>query len=165
LKESEVLEKIRELDKALPHFPDGRIDYTETSYAPVVTVFLKYRSDILIVKRSNKVSNYRGKWNAITGYLDRPEPTESKALSEVEEETGITKRLVKKVIRGDPYPLFDNKIKKVWLICPFIVELNLLPNIKLDFESTEYKWISPDELTTFNIVNGLDKSYAACTKK
>jgi 8-oxo-dGTP pyrophosphatase MutT (NUDIX family) len=162
--EADVLKKIRELDKALPHFPDGRINYHNTSFAPVVNIFLKYRGDILIVKRSRKVGNYKGKWNSISGYLDRPEPIEPKALGEVEEETGITKDRVKRVIRGEPYNLFDNEIKKVWLVCPFIVELNIKPDIKLDSESTEYRWIEPAELKEFDTVYGLERSYAACIK-
>jgi len=165
MEDEEVLKKIRELDAALPHFPDGRINYHNTSYAPVVNIFLMYRGDLLIVKRSRKVGNYKGKWNSISGYLDRPEPIEPKALGEVEEETGITKDRVKKVTRGTPYTLFDNKIKKVWLVCPFLVELNLRPDIKLDSESTEYRWIRPEELKEFDFVYGLDRSYAACLKK
>ena len=160
--EKEVIKKIAELDKALPHFPDGRINYRDTSYAPVITVFLKFKDEILIVKRSQKVGTYKGKWNAIAGYLDRPEPIEPKALGEVQEETGITKELIKRVIRGDPCTIFDNEIKKVWLVCPFIVELRAKPEIRLDFEGTEYRWIKPEELRDYDFVYGLDRSYAVC---
>jgi len=165
MEETEIIEKIESLGRELPHFPDGRIDYTNTAYAPVVTVFIKFEDEILIVRRSDKVGNYKGKWNAITGYLDRAEPLEGKALGEVEEETGIGRNIIKELIRGTAYELQDSAIKKTWLVCPFIMVLDSKPEIRLDFESTEYRWIKPQELTRFDIVIGLDKSYSACLKE
>jgi 8-oxo-dGTP pyrophosphatase MutT (NUDIX family) len=164
MEEANVMKKIRELGTKLPHFPDGRIDYTNTSYAPVVCVFIRFNGEIFLVKRGGKVSNYQEKWNVITGYIDRVGPLEQKARDEVEEETGITSDLISEVISGKPYELPDNEIKKIWLVCPFVVELNSKPEIRLDFESTEFRWIKPNELKLFDAVSGLEKSYSACLK-
>ena len=68
-KETEILKLIKEFAEKLPKFPDGRIDYHNSDTAPVVDVFVKYQGKILILKRSNEVSNYQGKWNCISGYL------------------------------------------------------------------------------------------------
>ncbi len=160
--ESDVSKKREELSKIYPHFPDGRINYKDTNYAPVVTVFVMFAGEILLVKRSDKVGTYKGKWNAIAGYIDDKEPIRQKALGEVREETGITGPIIRKVIAGTPYELEDKGIGKTWLICPFIVELNSKPEIKLDFEGTEYKWIKPEQITEFDRVFGLERSYAAC---
>lgn len=165
MEEADVIRNVEGLGRKLPHFPDGRIDYTNASYAPVVTVFIRFEGEVLIVRRSNRVGNYRGKWNAISGYIDKTEPLERKALAEVKEETGITGVIIRNVIIGRPYELEDAAIKKTWLVCPFIVELNSRPKIKLDFESTRYKWIKPEELGRFDTVKCLDKSYRACLGK
>ena len=162
--EADVISKLEALGKKLPHFSDGRINYTNTDYAPVICVFIRFDNQILLLKRSGKVSNYKGKWNAITGFIDKPEPLKEKALGEVEEETGITKELIKEVILGTPYELPDDEINKTWLVCPFVIELNSRPKIKLDFESTEYKWIKPEQLNAPDTVRDLGKSYAACLK-
>lgn len=164
MNEKDVFRKVDELSKKLPMFDKGRINYHGADYAPVVCVFVSFDGEILLVKRSSKVGNYKGKWNAITGYIDRREPLKGKALSEVQEETRITKDMIKEVITGEPYELDDKEIGKTWLVCPFIIVLKSKPEIKLDFESTEYKWIKPSQITEFDRVFGLERSYAACLK-
>ena len=165
MEEAYVLSKLESLKKELPHFPDGRIDYTKASYAPLVSVFMQFNGEILLVRRSQNVGNYKGKWNAISGYIDRIEPIRERALIELEEETGIKRATIKEVIRGEPYELNDAEIGKIWLVCPFVVKLRSKPEIRLDMESTECRWIKPEELMNFDTVTGLDKSYAACMKK
>ena len=68
--ESKALEKLKELSKAMPHLKDGRIDYPNAKKAFVITCFAKFNDELLLLKRSNKVWTYRGKWNVIAGYLD-----------------------------------------------------------------------------------------------
>ncbi|MDE1865436.1 MAG: NUDIX domain-containing protein [Candidatus Micrarchaeota archaeon] len=162
--DSDVLKKLAELSKRYAHFPDGRVNYTGTDYAPAVQVFIRVNGEILLLKRSDKVANYKGKWNSIGGFIDAPMPIQEKAIGEAEEELGITRSMIKQVITGDPYELYDPAIKKTWLICPFILELNSKPEIRLDFENSEYRWIKPGNITKFDRVFGLERSYAACTK-
>lgn len=164
MEEAEVMKKIEQLGRQLPHFPDGRIDFTNSDYAPVVTVFVKFQDEVLIVLRSDKVGNYQGKWNVITGYIDTTGSLKKKALSEVEEETGITGSTIKRIIVGEPFELVDSDIKKTWLVCSFILELDLKPKIKLDYENTEYRWAKPEELSHFVKISGLDKTYSICLK-
>jgi 8-oxo-dGTP diphosphatase len=157
-----ILDKIAQIGGSLPKFDDGRIDYTNATIAPVIGVFVRYNGNILLLKRSDDVGNYKGKWNYISGYLDRVEPLAKKALEEVNEETGITTTYISKVIEGEPYEIADGKFKTTWLVCPFIVDLNKQPVIKLDFEHTDYKWIKPEEINNFDIIPNLDKSYEKC---
>ena len=159
--ENYVIAKIEEMAKKLPKFPDGRIDYSSSNYAPVVNVFLRLNGKLLILMRSNKVGNYKGKWNIISGYLDSIGPLKEKAMEEVKEELGLT--IDESMIKpGKPYEIFDKKIKKTWLVCPFLVELKSEPEIKLDFENTEYKWIDPEELKGPDTVIGLNTGYKNC---
>lgn len=60
---------------------------------------------------------------------------------------------------GETYKFKDNKVNKTWIIHPVLAELKELPDIRLDWEHTEYKWIKPKELKKFDIVTNLEKSY------
>jgi hypothetical protein len=40
-----------ELSQKLPHFPDGRIDYSNTDKAPVVIVFVQHDNTPLLLKQ------------------------------------------------------------------------------------------------------------------
>ena len=174
-KEEKILNTIREFAEKLPKFQDGRIDYSNSDIAPVIVVFIEYKDKILLLKRSDKVRTYQGKWNAIAGYLDELKPIREKALEEIQEEAQINRDKILSLHIGETYKLKDNTINKnlafdknfvsrfarnkTWIIHPVLVELKELPDIKLDWEHTEYKWIKPKELKKFDIVTNLEKSY------
>lgn len=157
-KEEKILKTIEEFAKKLPKFPDGRIDYSNSDTAPVITVFVKYKDKILLMKRSNKVRTYKGKWNTVAGYLDEVKPIEEKAFEEIREELGVAKDNILSLHIGELCEFADSEINKHWIICPVLVKLKNEPEIRLDWEHTEYKWIKPEELKEFDIVSNLDKS-------
>ncbi len=156
--EHQILEIIREFERKLPKFPDGRIDYTNSDIAPVLCIFAKHKNKILLLKRSNKVANYRGKWNAISGFLDETKQVREKVLDELKEELGISENQIIKMHFGKFHEIRDNSIKKIWLVCPVLVELKEIPEIKLDWEHTEFRWIKKEDLCDYDIVPELDKS-------
>ncbi len=155
--EQEILKTIEKFSEKLPEFPDGRIDYSKSDVAPIITVFVKHETDILLLKRSNKVLTYRGKWNVVAGYLDELKPIREKVLEELNEELGIGKDEIVSIRLGKPYEFTDPDINKTWIFHPIVVELKEKPEIKLDWEHTEFQWIKKEELTTFDIVPKLDK--------
>ena len=53
----------------------------------VVTCFLTHRGRILLLKRSDRVGSYRGRWAGVSGYMET-EP-DAQALVEIFEETGL----------------------------------------------------------------------------
>ena len=156
--EQKILETIKEFAGKLPRFPDGRIDYSNSDTAPVITVFIKHRSKILLMKRSDKVRTYQGKWNAVAGYLDEIKPIREKILEEVKEELGIDESNILSIHIGEPYKFTDTKTNKTQIVHPVLMELKEKPEIRLDWEHTEYKWIKPEELKNFDTVPHLDKS-------
>lgn len=158
MNEQKILEVIKQFAERLPKFPDGRIDYSNSNVAPVVTVFVKYKEKILLLKRSDKVRVYQGKWNTVAGYLDELRPIREKVLEEIKEELEIEKDNVLSIIFGEPYQFTDKEVNKTWIVCPVLVELKEKPNIKLNWEHTDYKWIKQDELRNFDIVPKLDES-------
>ncbi len=158
MNEKNVLSLLKKFSDGLPKFEDGRIDYSKSDKAPVITVFVKYKNKILLLKRSDKVRTYQGKWNTIAGYLDEVKPIKEKVLEELKEEIGICEAEISNIKYFDSYKLNDNKINKIWIVHPVLVELKNKVEVKLDWEHTEYKWISPEELRKFDIVTDLDKS-------
>ena len=157
-REEKTLATIKKFANKLPKFPDGRIDYSNSDIAPVITVFVKHEDKILLLKRSDKVRVYQGKWNTVAGYLDELKPIYEKALEEIQEELGINKDNILSFHIGEPYEFTDTKVSKSWIIHPVLVELKKKPDIKMDWEHTEYKWIKPEELKEFDTVSNLDRS-------
>jgi len=156
--EQKIIDKVKDFAKKLPKFPDGRIDYTHSETSLVLTVFIKYKDKILLLKRSDKVGTYKGKWNTVTGYIDEPKPLIKKIIEEINEELGITKDNILSYSIGEPFEFEDPKVKKTWIVHPAKVELKNDPDIKLDWEHSEFKWIKPGEIKKFNIVPKLDLS-------
>ena len=150
--ESNILNLLIEFSEKLPKFEDGRIDYTNSEEAPVITVFVKYKEEILLLKRSDKVGTYKEKWNTIAGYLDEIKPIKEKVLEELREEIDVHREQIKSIKFREPYPLIDKELNKKWLIHPVLVELKEKPEIKLDWEHTEYKWIYPKELSNYDTI-------------
>lgn len=151
-------ETLREFSH-LPKFEDGRINYREAKKAPVITCFIKFNDKILLLKRSDKVATYKGKWNAVAGYIDENKPLSEKIMEELKEEIGIEKDNIKDIIFGKPFNLHDDKIDTTWIVHPSLAELNSLPKIKLDFEHIDLVWINPSEMGNYDTVPNLDKSW------
>jgi len=157
-KEEKILKTIEEFSKKLPKFQDGRINYSNSDVAPVITVFIRHKNRILLLKRSEKVLTYKGKWNMVAGYLDELKPIREKIEEEIREELGITENIIHLIKMGEAYEFRDNKIGKTWIIFPVLAEFKNEPEVKLDWEHTEYKWIKPEELENFDIVPNLNES-------
>jgi len=143
---------------SLPRFPDGRINYTGSDKALVLTCFVMYEDRILLLKRSDKVGSYRGKWNSVAGFVDEPVPIEDKILEELREELGISPDMIGGIKVGKPYEFHDAYIKKTWLIIPCLARLEREQEIKLDWEHTDYAWIDPERIGYYDTVANLEES-------
>jgi len=160
--EARISKLIQELSRKLPKFSDGRIDYTNSKIAPVITIFVKHKGKILLLKRSNKVLEYKNLWNAVSGYLDELKPIEDKVKEELKEEIGVEEDNITKIHIGKIYKFADKKIHKTWIIVPVVVELKRKPKIQLDWEHSEYRWIAPQDLKKYPTVPKLQESWQNC---
>jgi 8-oxo-dGTP pyrophosphatase MutT (NUDIX family) len=151
--------------ETLPKFEDGRIDYSNSDIAPVITCVLNFQNKFLLLKRSDKVSAYRGKWNIIAGYLDDFRPFKEKVLEEIFEETGVEKNNILEMEIGEPVEIFDPEINKTWLSHSSIVTLKREPVIKLDWEHTEFAWIKPEEIEKYDIASGVKERLKILTSR
>jgi len=156
--EKSIIKTVKEFVGVLPKFPDGRINYSNAKEAPVLTCFVKFKDKILLLKRSNNVRTYKGKWNAIAGYLDDLKPFKEKIMEELREELSIDKKIIKNIKIGNIYEFHDKKIDKKWIVHTAIVELKQKPIIKLDREHTDFKWIEIKEIKKYDAVPMIEES-------
>ena len=122
----------------------------------VVTCFLRNRGDVLLLRRSEAVGSYRGKWGAVAGYAEGS--PEQAATREIAEETGLGNS-VELVRQGESFPVEDEELRKRWNVHPFLFDCGRR-DFKLDRESVEGEWVSPTEMLRRDTVPQLWTSYA-----
>ncbi|MCG7845340.1 MAG: NUDIX pyrophosphatase, partial [Methanomassiliicoccales archaeon] len=128
------------------------MDLFDLQEKKVVTCVLHRQGKILILKRSQKVGTNKGRWAAVSGYIERGERPEETALKEVAEETGITTARLEG--RGAVLRIRDGT--HVWSIYPFLFEVED-EKVTLDWEHTECSWVEKDELAGYETVPGFSK--------
>lgn len=126
----------------------------------VVTAFLRHQGKLLLVRRSHRVGTYRGRWSAISGYLEQSPYRQ--ALQEIAEETGLTEDDVELAAQGPSLHVPDPALGVCWIIYPFLFEVRNPANIRLDWENVESRWVAPTELDDYATVPALKETLARC---
>jgi nicotinamide-nucleotide amidase len=147
------------LQEYLTDYGHPRINTVDVKIKEVVTCFLSANNRILLLKRSGKVGTYRGLWATVSGYMDRP--ADEQAWIEIREETGLTQKEARMMVKGQPLEILDIAIKTRWIIHPYLFKVSRLDAIKIDWEHTESKWIDPAVIGNFDIVPGLEEALVA----
>lgn len=125
----------------------------------VVTSFLEANNRVLILRRSNKVGTYQGRWGGISGYIDKN--ADEQALIEIKEETGLSEKDVKLIARGEPLEVTDEKLKMKWIVHPFLFRVTNPDKVKTDWEHLDTRWIAPEEIESFTTVPKLKEALMA----
>lgn len=125
-----------------------------TKSAPVLVIFVKYREKFLLVKRSPKVMAYQNLWSCLAGYIDDNKTEEEKVRWEIVEELGLQAEDVKRAEHVETYLFIDEDLNQEWTRSVWFVEVSD-PNIKLDWDHSEYVWVSPEEIKNFEVTPGL----------
>ena len=149
----------------LPRFPDGRINFKGAKKAPGLACFVRFQSKILLLKRSDKVGSGKGKWYCVAGYLDEYKPIKEKVLEELREELGIGEDNLQNLVFFDPWEQHDEASGMRWTHFPVLVDLKKLPQITLDWEHTEYKWVLPEDIGRFDVLESLWMNLKRVTKR
>jgi 8-oxo-dGTP pyrophosphatase MutT (NUDIX family) len=121
----------------------------------VVTCFLQRtdpqgHDEVLLLRRSQAVGSYRGRWAAVSGSIEDG-PLEQ-AYREIEEETGLTRSDVRLLREGEPIEAPAPELDTLWVVHPFLFHLEGRPELALDWEHTEDRWVSPRQLRRFHTV-------------
>ena len=132
----------------------------------VVTFFLRNRTDVLLVRRSDAVGSYTGQWGAIAGHVapdpdapaaERDRDPDAAAHAEIAEEAGLADA-VTLVCRGEPFPVEDADLDTRWVVHPYLFDCDAR-TVTVDEETTECEWVSPTELLRRETVPDLWTSY------
>ena len=129
----------------------------------VVTNFL-LRTDgneprILIVRRSQRVGSYNARWAGISGFIEPGATPDDQAYTEIREETGLQRDQLRMLKRGTVIEHVDASLNRHWYIHPYLFEVLTPDAIKLDWEATEMRWITPSELGNYETVPKLKEAY------
>lgn len=129
---------------------------------PVVTCFLRNDGEILLLRRSDAVGSYQGRWGGVTGYVAadegrgsgkrEPEPA---ARAEISQETALD-GAVTLVRRGDPFTVADGDAR--WRVHPFLFDCDSR-KARTDAATTETAWVHPPEILRRETVPELWTSY------
>lgn len=136
------------------------IDVPALERREVVTAFLRYRGEVLLVRRSDRVGTYQGCWSAISGYLEESTPL-AQAKREIREETGLTEHEVQLVKAGAPLEIPAPELGACWVVHPFLFEIADPAHIQLDWENLELRWVEPTMLKEYETVPKLWEAYLA----
>ncbi len=123
----------------------------------IVTSFIKDNDRFLLLKRSNKVKTMKGLWAGVSGIIEGDEEPLKRAKIEIFEELGITEDKIKflksSVEMKINSPQYENH---EWEIFPFLFQVKN-PNIKLNWENSEYRWITKNEIKNYETVPSIEK--------
>lgn len=119
----------------------------------VVTAFLYRRGRVLLLRRSERVGTYPGRWAGVSGYLERP-PLEQ-ALIEIEQEVGVGADQVALRGIGAPMLVTDRAALTRWLVYTFLFRLRAGAQVRTDWEAATWEWVPPEEVAHRKTVPGL----------
>jgi len=115
---------------------------------------------VLLVRRSQAVGTYRGRWAGVSGYLEADPLTQS--YTEIQEETGLMPDRLALLKRGAPLEVEDEERGRRWRVYPFAFSTDS-DAARLDWEHAEHRWVSPDELDQLDTVPRLADALARVT--
>ena len=120
----------------------------------VATCLLMYNDKLLILKRSDKVKTYKGLWGGVAGYIEENEDPYETAIKEIREEVGLEREDLRILVEGDPVEFTDfiEGVKYDWIIFPFVFNIKRKAKVRIDWEHSEFRWISPFEIVQYNTV-------------
>jgi 8-oxo-dGTP pyrophosphatase MutT (NUDIX family) len=135
-------------------FDDGRVNYKDADIAPVVMCTLKCGDEIFLAKRGQGLADANGFWSTINGFIDEDKPVAEIAAQEFREELGLEIRPADIKV-GVSYTMDSQLEKRRYIVFPCLVVIDKKPEIKLDYEHTDYTWIKREDLEKYDILDDL----------
>ena len=128
-----------------------------TRSTKIVTSIIKKADKILILKRSNQVKSMKGLWAGISGIIEKNESPLDRAKIEIFEELGIKNDEITLLKEAETMRIISPQYQNhEWEVYPFLFEMEE-SKIKLNWENSEFKWISAEDISKYETVPNLDK--------
>ena len=126
-------------------------------FTNIVTSFIKNDDKILILKRSDKVKSMKCLWAGISGIIEGDETPLTRAKIEIFEEAGIHEEQIELLKAVQQIKISAPQYKNhEWNIFPFLFKAKN-PEIKLNWENSEFEWIEPNKIKNYKTVPDLEK--------
>jgi len=124
----------------------------------IVTSFIKNDDKILILKRSDKVKSLKCLWAGVSGIIEKNDTTPlDRAKIEIFEETGINEKEIELLKSIEQIKIESARYKNhEWNIYPFLFKAKN-PEIKLNWENSDFNWIVPSQIKNYETVPELEK--------
>ena len=124
----------------------------------IVTSFIKNDDKILILKRSDKVKSMKCLWAGVSGIIEKNDTAPlDRAKIEIFEETGINEKEIELLKSIEQIKIESAQYKNhEWNIFPFLFKAKN-PQIKLNWENSDFNWIEPNEIKNYETVPELEK--------
>lgn len=151
------LDLLEDGDEVIVDGDSEEVELVDLEVIDVVTAFLVKDGKVLVVQRGEDVGSFRGRWSAISGYLEEKDPYDQ-ALKEVDEETGLD---VEMISRGEP--VLARGKDKIWKVHPFILETEGEP--ELNWENVRYKWVESEDIKELKTVPKLWEAYESARRE
>lgn len=120
---------------------------------------------VLVVRRSERVRTYRGKWAAISGYLEPHVTPLEQAYTELREELSLDRLDVTLLTEAEPLQVLDKDAGLAWVVHPFLFRLLRPQGITTDWEATEHQWVEPGDLSRLSTVPKLAEAFASVWRR
>lgn len=137
----------------------GQTDFTHIRYAPVINVIVARTGKILMVRRSDELHFYPGRWHCIAGFLDDQQSIEEKTAEELREELGWQQRDFRIVARGQVHIVEAPHYGKTYFVVPVLVEAGTA-KLELDWEASGAKWFAPKAVKRLELIPGFVETLA-----
>jgi 8-oxo-dGTP diphosphatase len=124
----------------------------------VVTCFLECDGEILILRRSQQVGSFRGRWAGVSGYVETT--ADEQTLKEIQEETGLNPEELSLVRKGRPLKVRDEEFRFVWVVHPYLFQIKNRGKVRIDWEHSDQRWIKPGEIDSYDTVPMLKEALA-----
>ena len=124
----------------------------------VVTCFLESDGEILILRRSEQVGSYQGRWAGVSGYVETT--PDEQALVEIEEETSLSGEDLELIKKGKPLSVEDEELGVRWIVHPYLFHIKARDKVRTDWEHKEARWIKPWGIDNYQTVPNLKETLA-----
>ena len=127
-------------------------------YTNIVTSIIKHQEKILLLKRSDRVKTIKNVWSGVSGIIENDDESPlSRAKIEIFEEVGLVEKKIELLKSNKQIEIDSHQYKNhTWNIFPFLFQVET-PEIKLNWENSEFVWIDPNDIVNYKTVPALKK--------
>lgn len=124
---------------------------------PLVTCFLRHRSDDLLLRRNDEVGSDAGAWGAVAGRAEGD--PDAAAREEIREKTGLDPDADVTLVRtGDAFPVAAPDLGVRWIVHPSLFDASRR-EIEPNRETADREWVPPTAILRRKTVPDLWSSY------